>query len=1440
MWQDDALKEHMQTSAAIKSAALVVGEWNMNDPENLAEIGNYRYRPASTGNQYNKLVTYWDKRDRGNWYTGATNSDVEVFGPYDDSDEPLIFQERDEKIKRLYSLDDCFKPNRPRSGINYLRFMGRSTKKYINGIGDNVKSGVSNTDVNRPRYYLADSNNSFKYWSSWRRDGSEERGISYTSNGLNYIDDCVPFVVYKNRVPANKLVVKMQTNIGTTNIGTISTPTGLISDPLYGAANATTPKQWDIEVLKDGVWTRAIRFDEESTRSDGSSIVGANGYVELAYGLKIPSSYGDTRYCGTVTNTAFLPSDATQGDHFLLIANEGDRGQVYLWNNQDWTVLSTPEYGWFLNESSTQKYCATDLVSPPSWTTATTQGGTDRTFYREFDYIEGVRLVVKTMNKVDTPFELIEMSPRLVVDLTSKTASFNVKKSMGAVDQTALPVGGLEAGTGEIELFDSDFAFFSTNTNSIVSGFLDHNIAFSFYDAIYANDKVYYLPIKTLYSESKEPETSDVCTVKWQLRDAFYIFEKEPAPAIMVKNVSLSYAIASLLDSIGFSNYVFVNKDGATEPIIPFFFVAPDQNVAEVLQKLSSATQSAMYFDEYNNFVVAFKEYIFDRDRDIDLEFDGDSSGPNGSAQPNIADIASEERAVYNGGTINYTERYVQRSIGSLTQANFVNADINWVYLPSLLWEVSGDEATRTVNDKASEQSSYALAAMPLKTDIEAVEPSVNSSRKIINNIIDVGDNVYWLPRYKGYLYSGGEIIKYDAVRYVVQGQDAPVWISSNDEYQRYFSKLPFNGKMFPDGFIRIYSEPYYETVNGNEMLKIGAVAKHGRGQFRTPVVSHSAGVPGEWLSDSRVRGVRQASEFLFSTATPPPTSLGAAGWAANFNSKAQTSRRTGLIRNFMRDKAYTDAQVKESTTDKSGLIQASALTIAGPKNFNITVGGEPKTDIARDWLSYVYKPLDNAYVHFGTRMRLIGKLEAASDTDQTPGGSSSYYNYTAGNDNVVLSGGSAGIGIGVNPDTNIGYFLELIALSNTNIEDISDDVTGGHTIVFYKNVRRTTGDTTKAIPIKLWGGLAEILVDSGTLTGGQRTIQDEKTTVYDVSIEYKDFVDYRRFYIFLNGTQIATVDDSLPIPFYNNMCLFVRGDSQAMFENVFALRQTVSRNSTTSIIDSSQMSKAFGSNDITVSSFNKYGISGMVRDTYLSGLSGSTPPQYGMYYEEFGSIMRECSYFDIKYDKAFPALTSQISPVMNDNPAFKVAGYHAGSYGAQFLVFNVMDKAITLDETSGNYLRIQGVAFTQNTTHELTMDKYYDEASNMSDPSITDNGLVLRSPRSAADKFKTLKISRMKYGKNEWSFDSDYIQSQGAANNLMGWLADKTTRTRRNVGIEIFPNTMLQLGDVVSFDYSINGFNKVSGENKKYIVYNIEYSRDYSGPQMNVYVSEA
>jgi hypothetical protein len=1439
MFVSETLKTHLETSSTVHLQSLVLAEWNMNMPDNIYKLGNYRYRPTGSDIQYRTLPLNFDNLDLGNYYTGATDADVVVDGGFDNSGVPQLFTSTKEKMKMIYSLEDCIKPFRPRSGINKASYFNN---RYFANSGESL--------AERPRYYMASRYDQFRYWSSFRTENNVERGIAKNvSNGLNYIDDTVPFVVYKEKVPANRLVVKMQTNVGTADLGNFIKDGKIFSDPLYGITNKTTPVRWKIQYLDENGWIDACSFDENSVRDDLSAIIPEDGYIELEYGLKIPNEYKSSyTFIEKIASTTLLPEQSFDGDGYLVVENTNERGTLYIWNgsNEEYDSF-IPEYGWILGSGVLNRstMLVKDLTSPELFT----NDAQNQTTYREFAYIRGIRVVVETMNKFDSTFDLIEMSPRLVVDVSDKVVDFNIKKILSDIGTTSLPVGQLLASTGTLSLFDDDQAFNENNTSSIVSKYIRKNIKFAFYESILnVNGDEYSVPIKTLYSEGFPQADVTAAKLSIELRDFYFFLESMPAPRLLTTQTSLSYAISMLLDYIGFSNYTFKRVADESDPIIPYFFVAPDQNVAEVLNQLAVSTQSAMFFDEYNNFVVMSKDYLMPTatQRQTDFVLSGSNNqtdsgvieNSSSGKLPNIIAIASQDKKIYNDGKINYTTRYIQRSYGSIRQSTMIDKEKTWIYKPSLLWEVAGTENTKTINELASKQGSYVLGAMPINSDLIGTAPVVVGN-VLTDNIIDLGENVYWLTRYNGYLYSNGEVIKYDASEFDITGT-GKVWISSNQEYQKYFASIPFNGKIYPTGLVRIYATPNYETVDGITRLQNGAVVDHGRGQFGTQIVSHSAGINNYWTNNDNVRGLNMKSQYLFSTkldadlaSTLPATTVAAAGVS---NVVAKQSTRNSIIKNFMATSYLSETEVNNLPSTQTGTIQSSALVFNGP-SFKTT-------ETPLNFVSYVYKNLDNAYKHFGTRLRIVGKIENNTTRTQSPNGSVTYYQLSGNqpDQNINIGGGSGGLAFLLNPETNNGYYFEIVALTEDNInsylkvDENNNAQFSVNNVVFYK-IKKDSSNSD-AIPVKLWGGLSKILVDDGKFTGQQRLTGEENSTVYDLSVEYIDIGNTRRFYLYINNQLIKVVDDTDPLPTYNNMALFVRGSSKCMFENIYALSKNYSQNTVFTVNET--LGQVFGDKEIDVTeSFRKYAMSGVVQSTYLSGISAQQPPKYDMYFEEFGSIMRECAYFDIKYDRAYPALYAKLSPTFNNIKGYTTSGFYADSYGAEFLIFNSTDKALNLDETTGNFLRIQGITFTQDTTHELTVDEFFKKRGNLSDPELVGSTLTY-SPLVEKSRYDEIKLSRLTYGKNEFSIDSPYIQTQDDADAMMNWIINKLMVPKKSVGMNIFSIPTLQLGDIVTINYKdSSGLDLVSKDSSRFVVYNIEYQRSESGPNMTIYLSE-
>jgi hypothetical protein len=1428
MFEDKGLQNFLETSSTIRNKSVITAEWNMNIPTNIKHIGNYRYRPTQSGSIYASLPTSFDINDAGNFYTGATDADVVVDGVFDNDNIPTILLNKKEKMQTLYSLEDCFGQFRPRSGINKAMFFENGKLHHPNLVM-----------ADRPRYYMPDKNDKFKYWTSYRTESGSEYGIASKVRGQQYsIEDAVPFVVYKEKIPANRVVVKMQTHTGTENLGPFSSSTGSYIDPFFGESNQKTPSKWKIQFLKDGNWENVISFDPAVKRKDGSSVIKSDGYVEIAYGLIVPDEWRDTFvFAETYSDVVLLPEQSVVGYAYLIKANANDIGSFHIWNGTEYIVLS-PKYGWYVQDETVDRLTnfVTDATSPDVFYRPLD----NKLQFREFEYLSGVRVVVETMNVKDSTFDLIEISPRLALNISDKTLDYSINKSASDLGISGLPVGQLIASNGNINIFDHDNAFNDNNKDSIISKYISRHVQFKFYEVVVDVDGWdYYVPIKTLYSDAFPKQDLMTKRVAINLRDLYWYLESITAPEILMTEVSVSSAVSLLLDHIGFSNYTFKRVANEKEIVIPYFFVSPETSVAQVLEDLAVSTQTAMFFDEYNNFVMMSKNYIMptvaERPTTFALkgtkDFIEESEIRNKTNKPKLANIISvstQENSAYNDGTINYTSRYIQRSIGSLRQASLVDNERFYTYKPALLWEVSGTQNTKSINNEVATQSAYVLSAIPLNSDLTADVPIVKNNI-VINNTFSLGEAAYWITRYNGYFYSQGEIIKYDAVQYNVSGF-GNVWITSTEDYQNYFAKLPFNGKIYPTGLVRIYSEPKYFEKDGVVKLQNGDVQKHGRGQFGTKVVAHSAGIADYWKADDNVKGCYMSSEYLFQKdLTTPSTTVASAGKLTDSgissDALSRTSSRSGIIKNFMSTSFL--GEISTATAVQSGTLQSSALSVTGP---NFTTKEKP-----RNFISYVHKSLeDNKYKHFGTRMRIVGKIENSSDRGQTSNGSATYYvvNGNTPDKNINISGGSGGLAFMLNSSTNVGYYFEIAALGIGNLS--KEERESVSNVFFYK----VKSDNGKAVPVKLWEGLGEITVDDGKFTGQARIVAEENPTVYDLAVEYQDIGKVRRFYLYLNGKIIKTVDDTDPLPVYSGIALFSRGSSRVMFENVYALCNNYSQNTTFSL--GAPVNSAFGDSDVDANeSFRKYALSGLIQNTYLSGIGTSEAPKYNIFFEEFGSIMREAATFNFKYDKAFPALTAKISPTFNKIKGYVVSGFRAGSYGAEFMIFNATDTAISLDETTGNYLRVQGVTFTQQSDNRLTLDEYFNKNSLTSNPEFVADKLV-SNPYKFKQDYQDIKLSRMTYGKKDFSISALYIQSYDEANSLMKWLVEKITKPRKSIGIKIFAIPTLQLGDIVTVDYEENGLSMASpSSSSRFVIYNIEYSKSSDGPEMTVFLSE-
>jgi hypothetical protein len=569
----------------------------LNNAENIEKMGNYRFRPtvaSPTEANFGVVASEYDEEDTLGAYTNATNADIVVDGGYNDEGTKEYIVNTDIKMQSLFSLEQCFYKFRPRSGINKVI---NHSNRYIPNVGPNM--------FQRPRYYFPGRDDVFKYWTSTREESvansgtPKKRGVSKNSSGTYYIEDAAPFVKYTSPIFANRIVVKVQSHTSSVNDGPFKTETAPLDDPFYEGAsgeNKRVPKIWKIQYLnpETSEWTNAYSFD-------GTSLIGSNGYVELSYGLtNKPANFV---YVQTLSSTNALPELSIEGYAYLVKSSSTDRGTFYIWNGgSSETKLDNyddlvPEYGWTLLSSedvTASSQYITDFTEPDYYLS-----GSDRV-YRELQRLNGLRVVVTRMNTNDSSFDLIELSPRLAANITDITENFSIKKTASDLGISGLPVGQLISGVGKINIFDYDQSLNPNNeynydsaSGSIIANLNTKNVQFKFYQIVKDVEGVdYYVPQKTLYSETFPQYNSKTRQMSIDLRDMFFYFESLEAKNIMIVNGSVSYIIGCLLDSIGFSNFSFYRESTEKDFVVPYFFVAPKTTIAQALQDLARAAKN--------------------------------------------------------------------------------------------------------------------------------------------------------------------------------------------------------------------------------------------------------------------------------------------------------------------------------------------------------------------------------------------------------------------------------------------------------------------------------------------------------------------------------------------------------------------------------------------------------------------------------------------------------------------------------------------------------------------------------------------------------------------------------------------------------------------------------------------------------------------------------
>lgn len=382
--------------------------------------------------------------------------------------------------------------------------------------------------------------------------------------------------------------------------------------------------------------------------------------------------------------------------------------------------------------------------------------------------IDGIRVQVNSMqrttpvsstveNAVNASLEIVEFTPRLAVDLTSRTLNYNVNNEIANNDLADSLIGTVSSNTGEITFMNNDGFFDTTTSAGILTNRLDDNVEFTvdlIYDAriggTLAQRTVRQLTmVSDVWSSGSEEE------VTVSLMDYSRPLQEAKAQETLVANIPAYAAIWLLCDGIGF-NRVSVGRSTADEDdlMMEYFWASPKQTVWEMIQEIAKSYQLAAFFDEFGTLKVYTRKYLWDRNSattagtPTDLTLYGVA---NGNKLSNINTLNRTDTKIINKAIVSYK---------ALNKYNYSGIRNKKKSMNSIVWKAEDD---MTIGAAEIVQA-FAQGATQIKIDPRYDDALFKYSGKFV-----VEDT--------------GRIFEYQAKKYQYTN-GSTVWVKSENDMQ--------------------------------------------------------------------------------------------------------------------------------------------------------------------------------------------------------------------------------------------------------------------------------------------------------------------------------------------------------------------------------------------------------------------------------------------------------------------------------------------------------------------------------------------------------------------------------------------------------------------------------------------------------------------------------
>jgi hypothetical protein len=1074
----------------------------------------------------------------------------------------------------------------------------------------------------------------------------------------------------------------------------------------------------------------------------------------------------------------------------------------------DTSVLSDGKLEIFYNGSSwsTTPYASTKFTS------ATTDA----------IYMRGVRLSITKMSKTRIPAEVIEISPRLVLNVTDYTMSFDYSKAI-ANTSYGMPVAGTVSGSGSIELSNVDKYFSSVSGTSIIKNSMVQG----------AED----IPLGTFYATDWAESSNSSVSVSFE--DYFYFLKRMKSPEISIANLSgieASVALLLLFDNAGITNYRFVKQSATSDDdfVFDYFFTSETQTIAEVLEQIAISAQYAIYVDANNVIRAMTKEKMTDLVGIANTDFwlvgteewintESEYSYLNGSYVANISSIDESKIIPITEAEIQYAGIGIKRQPKEILRkpelfndknipyynASIVNRGLSFVNTE--LWSI----------DSADVGSDKVLLSMPYISDISDTRPTIltvasntapgdndNLSAKSQNDLIrtiytnstatdkkyfeivvdqERGVEIVQSRKFNGHVVIDAELIKYNGIVVDVFDEKQPqnsgrFIVFDNAEFQYLINKSSSGVSVV---CYSILVEILFKPKNITTALTSNVVSyeflSDGRGQENTSVASHTKQT--ETTFSSNIIRTKLYATTVASTVTPQGT--------MSSKSINLLDPRNPSLGNTVSYPGYLKISGPKSIGGANKKVDFSDSDTVPAKKLNIDNLGE-------QFITGFYKTLTFSPDKISTRMRLLEKPKK-----QVFNGTSAEVKQPFENRGI------AGIGFRLNYNANgvTGYYVE--------IEDIANITESQMENVDFKNLRLykviRSGSTYKPVVLaKAWVNVSAVAGES--IDFGDVILNEGRSYAgtSDLSVVIETGTNNTTYKIYWETNLVCKYVEKnaeRTNPNSTTIGLIVRSDSEAMFDYISATALAKNGKYRLPVL------MAGNSEYITESEAAERG---MLPVSLTSSVVGENSKDF--YYEDFGNQMREVKKFSVSFEK--PSVLSRLISLTKTNKDYYVTDYSYSSQKAEFWVFNTGRASIGLSLDMNTPLIISGIALEEINAGSINLSDY------------------LKTKSSSYLDY--INLNKNKYGENKVSLAGNYINNLDQAQKHLEWIYNKCGTPKKEFDIKMFANPLLELGDKVRiYNSDINHTIGLLGTDKVYYITSISYNVSGNGPEMNIRVRE-